>query len=100
MIKIKAKKLHSWKEKSEGLLTSKKPVAIYFKTHFGIHTFFMKYPIDVAIVDSDGKVVACKESLTPNKLYLWNPVYNGVLEMPQGNIKKLKIKKGSLIKII
>lgn len=100
MIKIKAKKLSSWKEKSEGLLSAKRATPIFFKTRFGIHTFFMKFPIDIVILGESGRVIACKEKLTPNKLYLWNPIYNVVLELPQGDIKRLKIKKGSLIKLV
>lgn len=99
MIKIKAKKLSSWLEKSEGLLGAKKPSPIFFKTHFGIHTFFMKFPIDVVILDSKGRVVTIKESLFPNQLFLWNPIHNGVLELPQGVVKKMKIKKNSVIQI-
>ena len=99
MIKIKAKKLSSWIEKSEGLLGAKKPSPIFFKTHFGIHTFFMKFPIDVVILDSKGRVVAMKESLYPNRLFIWNPYYSGVLELPQGAVKKLKITKNSIIQI-
>ncbi len=99
MIKIKAKKLSSWLEKSEGLLGAKKPSPIFFKTHFGIHTFFMKFPIDVVILDSKGRVVTMKESLSPNQLFLWNPIHNGVLELPQGVVKKMKIKKNSVIQI-
>ncbi len=99
MIKIKAKKLSSWLEKSEGLLGAKKPSPIFFKTHFGIHTFFMKFPIDVVILDSKGRVVTIKESLFPNQLFLWNPIHSGVLELPQGVVKKMKIKKNSVIQI-
>ena len=99
MIKIKAKKLSSWLEKSEGLLGAKKPSPIFFKTHFGIHTFFMKFPIDVVILDSKGRVVTMKESLSPNQLFFFNSIHNGVLELPQGVVKKMKIKKNSVIQI-
>lgn len=99
MITVKAKILKNWKAKSEGLLGAKKAEAIYFKTHFGIHTFFMKFPIDVVILDKSGIVKALKANLKPGNVFLWNPLYSGVLELPSGGIKSNKITKGSKIKI-
>jgi hypothetical protein len=60
------------------------------KTHFGIHTFGMKYPIDILILDQQNCVVARKENLKPNTIFLWNPRYETVLELPAGTIKKTK----------
>lgn len=78
----------SLRDQSLGLLKYKTPTAMLLKTHFGIHTFFMRYPIDVLILDETNKVVAMKENLKPNQIFLWNPKYETVLELPPGIIKK------------
>ena len=62
------------------------------ETRFGIHTFGLKYPIDVLILDNGNKVVFLKKNLMPWRIFLWNPIYDKVLELPQGTIDKKKIK--------
>lgn len=71
-----------------GLLNSHNPRFLIFQTHFGIHTIFMKTPIDVVLLDSESKIVKTKEDLLPNQLFLYHPKYSTVIEMPQGTIKK------------
>lgn len=99
MITLKAKKLTSFSDKSIGLLGTSKPHPVYFQTRFGIHTFGMKYPIDVVILDINDVVVKIKEYLKPNKLFLWNPKFDQVIELPNGEIEKNKIKVGEKIKL-
>ena len=82
----------SLKDQSIGLISHKEPTAMLIKTRFGIHTLFMKYAIDVLILDEANNVVALKENLKPNDMYIWNPKYNKVLELPRGTIKKSKTK--------
>ena len=62
------------------------------KTHFGIHTFGLKFPIDILILNNNNKVVSIKENLKPNKIFLWNPIYEKVVELPRGTIEKKAIK--------
>jgi uncharacterized membrane protein (UPF0127 family) len=77
-------------DQSLGLLKYKKPVAMLLKTRFGIHTFGMKYSIDVIIVDKKKHIVEMKESLKPNRIFVWNLKYSTVIELPEGTIKKTK----------
>ncbi len=100
MKEIKAKKLLAFDEKSKGLLGKKKAENVYFTTRFGIHTFFMKFSIDVVILTKDNKVAKVKKCLRPNRIFLWNPIFSKVLELECGSIEKLKLKKGDEIKII
>jgi len=79
-------------DQSLGLLKYKTPVAMLLKTRWGIHTFGMRYPIDVLILDGQNHVVEIKESLKPNNIFIWNIQYETVLELPQGTIKKTKTK--------
>lgn len=80
-----------------GLIGVKKPKAVFFKTRWGIHTFGLRFPIDVLILNSEFKVVKIKKSLKPFRLFLWNPKYDSVLELPAGTIEKKNINIGNYI---
>ena len=94
---IKVKSLESFIEKSFGLLRFTKPQPVYLQTRFGIHTFFMKFPIDVLILDKDNKIVKLRENLKPNRIFVWPISFDKVIELPDGEIKKRKIKLGDKI---
>jgi len=85
-------------EKSAGMVFFKNPKALFLKTRFGLHTFFLRFPIDVVILDKEGKTVKFKENLSPNRILLWNPVFENVLELPSGTANKLKIKLGHMLR--
>lgn len=101
MITLTVKKL-SRMEASIGLICKNKPEPILFKTHFGIHTFLLKFPIDVVILDGNYRIVKIKENLKPNSLFVWNPLYDTVVELPQGAIKekKMKLREKVIVKSI
>lgn len=80
------------KETFFGLIGKDKPYSLMLKTHFGIHTFGLKFPIDVLILNNNDKVVRIKKSLKPNRVFLWNPRYQRVLELEKGYVDKNKIK--------
>lgn len=67
------------------------------KTRYGIHTFGMKYPIDVLILDEQNNIVTIKNNLRPNNIFIWNIQYETVLELPKGTIEKSKTKLGDTI---
>jgi len=75
-----------------GLLIKTNPRNMLFKTRFGIHTFFLKEPVDVIVLNQDFKVVTLKKNLKPNRFFFWNPGYFNVLELPTGTISKFKIE--------
>lgn len=77
-------------EQSLGLLKYKTPIAMLLKTRLGIHTFGMRYRIDVLILDKQNRLMAKKENLKPNRIFLWDPRYETVLELPPGTINKTK----------
>lgn len=85
----------SWK----GLLGTKRPQTVWFRTRWGIHTFGMRYPIDVVILDEERNVQALKEQLIPQRFFFWNPRYNLVIEAPVGTIQEKKITKGLHIEL-
>ena len=84
-------------DKTLGLLKYSQPQALIMKTRFGIHTFGMKFPIDVIILDDKGQVVKVKEKLKPGRAFLWNPKYNTVLELPDGSIASSKTKTDDIL---
>lgn len=86
-------------DKSLGLIIRDIDQAVIFKTRFGIHTFLLKTPIDVIICDKTLKVQAYKKNLKPNRICLWNPIYNLVIELPAGAIKKGEINLGDTLNI-
>jgi len=92
MIKLGVREARSLKEKIQGLIGKNKPFALMIRTRFGIHTFGVKFPIDVLILDGKNKVVVIKENLKPNRFFLWNPIYGKVIELPSRTIKKYAIK--------
>lgn len=97
MLNLEVKRLKSLKERTTGLIGQEKITPVIFETRFGIHTFGLKVPIDVLILDYQNRVVILKQSLRPNRIFLWNPKYKVVLELPNGTINNSNIKKGDLV---
>ena len=99
MVKLKVKLL-SGIDKIKGLSGAKKAYPVFFQTRFGIHTFGLKFPIDVLILDQDDMVVKLAENLKSNRIFIWNPLFDKCIELPAGEIKKRKISKKSKIGLI
>lgn len=83
--------------KIKGLLGTNQPYALLLKTRWGIHTFGMHYAIDVIILDKTNKIVNLKQNLKPNQVFVWNPKYDTVLELPEGYIREKKLKIGEKV---
>lgn len=96
MIKLFAEKTNL-REKIQGLIGKDKPQALLIKTRFGIHTFGVKFPIDILILNNENKVVSIKKDLAPNSIFLWNPIYDQVLELPHGTVEKEGVKIHDII---
>ncbi len=95
MVSLQVKKLSSFAS-IRGQMFRKKIEPVYFETRFGIHTFFVQHPIDVLILDSTDVVQKVKD-LLPWKIFLWNPKWKRVVELPGGTIQNRKIKVGTRI---
>ncbi len=90
IIAQKAREAKTFREQTFGLLEHKEPIALLLRTRFGIHTFFMEYPIDIVILDQTHHVAAIKHRMRPNTIFLWNLKHNIVLELPVGTVEKTK----------
>lgn len=90
----------TFKQQILGLIVHAQPIALLIHTRFGIHTFGMKYTIDILILDHTNHVVHIKEKLTPNRIFFWNPLFSKIIELPQGSIQKSKTTIGDIVRVI
>ncbi len=85
--------------KMVGLLFKQEVEAIVFRTRFGIHTFLMSKPFDLIVLNKRYEVVFIKESVKPNRVILWNPKYDIVLELPAGSVNNSKTGLGDKLNL-
>ncbi len=71
-----------------------KDEAIVFPKCNSIHTFFMRFPIDVVMVDANGKVVVVREALAPWRMTLPRFDVKHTIEMSAFRSSELGIKCG------
>lgn len=90
MQKLRVKKLSTFLEKTRGLMFSESSSAVYLETRFGIHTFFLRDPIKIVILDRDFIIRVINRDLKPGRIFFWNPKYFRVIEFPT----KTKLPKG------
>ena len=99
MMTLQVKFLRTDWEKSKGLIGAKTIYPVAFTTRWGIHTFGVLSPIDVLILDTDNTIVKCRENLTPNKFFFWNPKYEIIVELPAGTIARKHIAIGDQLSL-
>lgn len=63
-----------------------------------IHTFFMRYPIDVLFLDEKGTVIA-QETLRPWRISRWQLKARGVLEVNAGAAQNSQTVLGDRIEL-
>ncbi len=64
-----------------------------------IHTFFMKFPIDVIFLDRSNKIIALYSNLNPNRVSGIHWTAKKAVETPAGSIAKLNLQKGQVLSI-
>lgn len=96
---IKVKVLSNFFHRLVGLIDPRHKPPILFTTRFGIHTFFMRVPIDVLLLASNGEVVDMRQSLKPFSFFFYLPIYDTIIELEDGFIKKNNIKIGDIINL-
>lgn len=65
-----------------------------------IHTFWMRFPIDVLYMDRDNQVIRADEAVKPWRI---GPVFTGskwVIELPPGTIVSTGTQPGDIIELI
>ena len=65
-----------------------------------IHTFNMRYSIDVLYLDRSNNILAIEEVLKPGKIGKRVKNALSVVELPSGRIKKLGLKIGQAVEFL
>ncbi len=73
--------------------------ALYIRPCNQIHTFSMRFPIDVIYLSKDGTVVEIHENVKPNKICKTVKNAEGVIEINASMSSKLDIFKGDVLEI-
>ncbi len=93
---ITVKELAGVWETARGLIGREHLKAVYFKTRWGVHTFFLNRPITVLILDNDSVLQSIKV-LKPYQIFFWNPRFANVVEI-SGEVSKYRI--GDKVRLI
>jgi len=65
-----------------------------------IHMFFMRYAIDAAFVDRDGRVIRIVEHLRPWGIVAWVPGARDCLELPAGSVRPTGTQVGDVLSLV
>ena len=66
----------------------------------GVHTFGMRFPIDIIFLNEDNKVIHTVRDLAPNRISRLQFRSRSILELPQGSIQKSATAVGDQIEIL
>ena len=72
---------------------------LWIKPCNGVHTFGMRFPIDVVFLDRELHVIAVTQSLQPNRLTRLYRNAASVLELPSGTAELTATVTGDIISI-
>jgi uncharacterized membrane protein (UPF0127 family) len=61
---------------------------------YGIHMFFVRFPIDLLYLDSGYVVVELREGLKPWRMHRPRMIANYLIELPKGTISRSKVEIG------
>jgi uncharacterized membrane protein (UPF0127 family) len=87
---------HSLKARLIGLLRTPalgSDAGLWLAPCTSVHTFFMRYPIDVVFLDAERRVLTIA-TLAPWRFSRWIPKAHGVLELAAGQAQKAQIQIG------
>jgi hypothetical protein len=73
--------------------------ALIIKPGNSIHTFFMRFPIDVLFIDADNKIIGIKVCLKPWRVTAIYWQAKLVIELPSGMIQESLTQKGDEISL-
>ena len=91
----------TWWQRTVGLLrTEMLPPGsgLWLSPCRAVHTFFMRYAIDVVFIDTAGKVLHAK-TLVPWRMSRWVPKSRGVLEFPVGTVQSTETQVGDRLEM-
>ncbi|WP_123043081.1 DUF192 domain-containing protein [Cohnella candidum] len=59
-----------------------------------VHSFFMKYPVDVLHLDAEGKIVGMEHGLKPGNIGISFRKTRSVVELPAGTLTREEVQLG------
>lgn len=89
--------------RSIGLISKKilkERESLIIKPCCSIHTFFMKFSIDVLFINGKNEVIALYENVKPWRVLPIHLTSKYVIELPSGTISKNGIFKSDIIKTV
>lgn len=101
-IALNVKAAQNFFTRSFGLLLRKslyKDEGLIIKPCCSVHTFFMKFNIDVLFINKQNQVIAIYENVKPYRIL---PIHLNsfyVIELPSGSVSAKNVEKGDLILI-
>jgi uncharacterized protein len=63
----------------------------------GVHTFGMRYPIDVVFLDRSGRIVSVHHALVPSRMVPWVRHAHSALELRRGTIAGCDLRDGDVL---
>lgn len=88
--------------RSVGLLSRKsisESEALIIKPCCSVHTFFMKFAIDILFVSASGEVIALYENISPWRILPIHLNSKYVIELSAGSISRKRISNGDIIRV-
>jgi uncharacterized membrane protein (UPF0127 family) len=64
-----------------------------------IHTFFMRFPIDVIFLDGDGRALRALEQLNPWRATRIYPRAACAIELPAGALRRSATREGDVLRL-
>jgi uncharacterized membrane protein (UPF0127 family) len=90
----------SFIQRFKGLMLKKHlPIGhgLYIRPCKAVHTFFMKFEIDVLHLDEEGRIVGMEQSLKPGTFGKAIPATKSVVELPAGTLEQEGIYVGQTV---
>lgn len=72
---------------------------MWFEGFNSVHTFFMRFAIDVVFMDKKGKVIRIYERLAPWRMTGIHFQARSIVELPAGEAKRAGIVRGEILKL-
>jgi len=73
---------------------------LFIKPCSSIHMFFMRFPLDVAFVDNDGRVVRAYHGIRPWRISRVVRGAKGAIELPAGALAAAGVASGSVLRMV
>src|SRR5665647_718739 len=97
----KVLKAHTFFRRLKGLMFTKSlpsGFCLHIRPCRSVHTFFMKYTIDILYLDAQYNIIGVEANLKPGKLGAIYPNSVSVIELPEGTIQQNDIQIGQTVR--